>query len=86
MNCSNCSDFKENPQRITSEKIGSRNSSTTIYWTNDLEQVICGCYKGTLDEFEAKVKETHRKNEHGKNYINWINNVRVYIGLTTKTK
>ena len=30
--------------------------------------VIVGCFAGTIDEFERKVKETHGDNEHGKAY------------------
>ena len=40
--------------------IGSRRGYTTIYLTED--RVCCGCFDGTLEEFEAEVKDTHAKN------------------------
>jgi len=54
--------FKENPQRYTSKKIGSRNAQTTIYWIEDNIQIICGCFKGNLLQFELAVEETHKNN------------------------
>ena len=80
-NCSDCSDcsyFKSNPQRITSPKLGSRNSQTTYYWNDENEQIVCGCFKGTLDEFEEKVKKTHGDNHHAKDYLKWIDAVKFY--------
>lgn len=76
--CSECSYFKTNPQRMTSSKIGSRNSQTTYYWTNEHEQIICGCFKGTLDEFEQRVKKIHGDNEHGIAYQKWIDKIKIY--------
>ena len=87
INCSNCSDcsdcsdcsyFKTNPERITSAKIGSRNSQSTYYWTNEHEMIICGCFSGTLQEFENKVKEKHQGNDHEIAYMNWINKIKAY--------
>lgn len=31
--------------------------------------VQCGCFYGTLDEFRAKVKETHKESKMGKEYL-----------------
>ena len=40
----------------------------------DKDIVWCGCFKGTLDEFEAKVNDTHKDNEqYLKEYIGFIN-------------
>jgi hypothetical protein len=79
--CSNCSDFKQNPNRYTGQRIGSRDSQTTTYWSGDKIQVVCGCYKGTLDGFEARVKEVHGDNAHGKNYRQYIAIVRKIIEM-----
>jgi hypothetical protein len=71
--CSDCSDIKTNPQRYTTPKIGSRNSQTAIYWTNkDDVQIICGCWKGNIAEFEARVKKVHVKTEYLKPYLEQI--------------
>jgi len=49
--------------------IGSRNAYTTIYHTDKGVFVQCGCFKGTLDEFITKVKETHSGTKHERDYI-----------------
>ena len=49
--------------------IGSRNGSTTIIHTDKGIFVQCGCFKGSLDEFVAKVKETHKGNKHERDYL-----------------
>ena len=46
---------------ISISRIGSRKDITTF--NADKNIVWCGCYKGTLEEFESKVKETHKDNE-----------------------
>ena len=76
--CSNCSNFETNPQRITSSNIGSRNSQSTYYWTNDKEQIICGCYKGILSEFEERVKKVHSGTKYEKEYLEWIQKIKLY--------
>ena len=60
--CSDCRDYKSNPCRFVSKKIGSRKSNTTIYWLDGNEQVICGCFRGNLNEFENAVNKTHANN------------------------
>jgi hypothetical protein len=79
--CSSCSDFKSNPQRITSHKIGSRESQTTYYWNEEKEQIVCGCFKGTLQEFKDAIKNEHKDNEHSKAYFKWIEAVEGYKSL-----
>jgi hypothetical protein len=76
--CSYCIDFKTNPERITSPILGSRDSQTTFYWNNEKEQIVCGCFKGTLLEFEEKIKETHGDNEFAQGYLKWIDAVKFY--------
>ena len=49
--------------------IGSRCDCTTIYNTDKGIYVKCGCFFGTIDEFVAKVKETHKGNEHERDYL-----------------
>ena len=40
--------------------IGSRQAYTTVYLYQD--KIVCGCFTGTLAQFEAKVQKTHAKN------------------------
>ena len=49
--------------------IGSRNAFTTFFRTKDGRiTVVCGCFSGTIDEFLAKVKQTHGNSKHAKVY------------------
>lgn len=49
--------------------IGSRYGTTTFFRCADGKvRVTCGCFYGDLDEFAAKVQETHGDNKHGKVY------------------
>ena len=49
--------------------IGSRNGCTTIFHTDKGVFVKCGCFRGTLDEFAKKVKDTHGDNKHARDYL-----------------
>ena len=57
--------------------IGSRNAYTTIFHTGKGIFVLCGCFRGTLDEFAAKVKETHAGTKHERDYNALIDFVRI---------
>ena len=49
--------------------IGSRHDTTTFFRTRDNQiMVTCGCFRGTLDEFLKKVKETHGDNKYAQEY------------------
>ena len=74
--CSDCSDFKQNPNRYTGVQIGSRSSQTTTYWVGEMVQVVCGCFRGNITEFENAVTKKHGDNEHGRKYRRYINIVR----------
>ena len=64
--------------------MGSRNSQTTTYWIKDNIQVICGCFRGNLIEFENKVNETHKGNEYHKQYMNYISIVKTIMEMENK--
>ena len=49
--------------------IGSRNGYTTIFHTDKGMFVQCGCFKGSIEEFEEKVKQTHNGNKHERDYL-----------------
>ena len=49
--------------------LGSRDGYTTFFHTDKGIFVQCGCFRGTLEEFTAKVEETHNDNEHARNYL-----------------
>ena len=82
-NCSDCNNYETNPQRYVTPKIGSRKDNTTIYWTDDNVQVVCGCFRGNVDEWEAKIKETHKYNEkHLKDYLEQVENIKKIMELS----
>lgn len=57
--------------------IGSRNGCTIFFHTNKGLFVKCGCFKGTIEEFADKVKETHGGNEHARDYLALVEFVKV---------
>lgn len=55
--------------------LGSRKGMTTYCFEYDT--IWCGCFKGTLEEFEKKVNETHKNNKrYLKEYLGAINYIR----------
>jgi hypothetical protein len=40
-----------------------------VYRTKTGCEVRCGCFNGTLEEFRARVKETHGDNQYAKEYL-----------------
>lgn len=62
--------------------LGSRNDFTTFFKTkgNDIK-VACGCFKGTIDEFVGRVKETHGTSAYGQEYCGIVDFVKNYLNL-----
>ena len=83
--CSDCSGYKTNAQRYITPKVGSRNSQTSIYWTNKEDvQIICGCWRGNIEQFEQRVKEVHGDNEYGKAYMEQIKIFKMLVKQSIK--
>ena len=61
--------LEKNTDIFIAGPLGSRNGYTIFFHTDKGIFVQCGCFRGTLDEFVAKVKETHNDNEHARNYL-----------------
>ena len=60
--------------------IGSRADFTTFMRSKDRKIIVaCGCFRGTIDEFEAKVKETHGDSKHAKAYMAAIELAKIQI-------
>ena len=58
-----------NADYLTIGPIGSRDAFTTFYRRNDgVTMVVCGCFHGTIDEFEKAVSETHGDSPHAVAY------------------
>lgn len=84
--CYKCRDYKSNPQRYVTAKIGSRNDQTTFYYgktERDMEiQVFCGSFRGTIEEFEQAVLKTHADNDkYREQYLKEIAKVKVLFEL-----
>ena len=60
---------REQSDYITISPIESRNGTTTAFRTAKGARIKCGCFYGSISEFEAKVKETHGDNQYAKEYL-----------------
>mgnify|MGYP000016391168 CR=1 FL=1 len=72
LSSANLSSAKTDKRYIQISCIGSRKDITTYCFEDDL--IICGCFKGTLKEFNKKVLESYpdEKSQHHKEYIGAI--------------
>ena len=61
--------LEKNTDIFIAGPLGSRSGYTTFFHTDKGIFVQCGCFRGTLEEFTTKVKETHNDNEHARNYL-----------------
>ena len=58
--------------------IGSSKRMTTYCFEDDI--IWCGCFKGSLADFEKQVKKTHKNNEkYLKEYLGFINYLKTLI-------
>ena len=65
---------------IKIDRIGSRKGCTYFFKTMSEIYVRCGCFFGTIAEFETKVNETHENNEqYRKEYIEAIKYVKAIM-------
>lgn len=68
------------------QSFGSRSGTTTVFREKGGGlRVRCGCFNGTVEEFAAKVEETHGDNDFGKVYKTIIEVIKLRFGLN-KTK
>ena len=65
--------------------LGSYSRNTTFYKTKDGGvSVVCGCFNGTLDEFAAKVKNTHKNSKYAREYLAAVEVVKIHFELEDK--
>ena len=65
-------------------RLGRRHGTTTIYRNKDGGLTVsCGCFLGTLEEFEAKVKETHGDNLFGREYRALIELAKIHFEVNS---
>jgi hypothetical protein len=62
--------------------IGSRNATTTFYRVRGNKiDVLCGCFWGSIDEFEQAVVREHKGTKHKKAYLAAIKLAKMQIEL-----
>lgn len=62
--------------------LGSENRNTTFFKCDDETiKVKCGCFFGTLTEFEQKVKETHGDSKYAKEYLACVEVVKIHFEI-----
>jgi acyl-[acyl carrier protein]--UDP-N-acetylglucosamine O-acyltransferase len=64
---------------VTINNLGSRNAPLSAVKIKDIVHVATGCFSGTIDEFDKRVKEVHGESEHGTAYRNVINYVKLHF-------
>ena len=69
-------DKSNNKWIYRTSEIGSRKDNTIFYWDAEKCMVRCGCFWGTLDEFEKRVKEVHTGTQYEVEYMKEIAKVR----------
>ena len=63
-------------------KIGSRLATTTVYRNKDKGLTIsCGCFLGTLEEFNKKVEQTHGDTKYGREYKALIELIKIHFDI-----
>ena len=63
-------------------KIGSRLGTTTVYRNKDKGLTIsCGCFLGTLEEFNKKVEQTHGDTKYGREYKALIELIKIHFDI-----
>ena len=69
-----------NADYICLKGFGSHNRSTTMFRTKSGNICVsCGCFSGTLQEFESKVKETHGKNKFAREYLALVEVAKIHF-------
>ena len=62
---------------------GSCNRHTHAYLTKDNKvEITCGCFRGSIEEFEKEVEKTHSGTIYEKQYKAIINVIKIKFGLT----
>ena len=69
-----------NADYIYLKGFGSHNRSTTMFREKGGNICVsCGCFSGTLEEFENKVKETHGNNKFAREYLTFVEAAKIHF-------
>ena len=71
-----------NNQHCGFDCFGSQNRHTHAYMTKSGEvEITCGCFIGSIQEFEQKVHETHKGTIYERQYMAMIELIKIKFGL-----
>ena len=70
----------DNADYIYLKGFGSHSRSTTMFREKSGNICVsCGCFSGTLEEFENKVKETHGNNKFAREYLALVEAAKIHF-------
>ena len=73
---------KSNDDYCYFQNFGSQNRTTTFFKEKKNKiKVNCGCFSGSIEEFEKQVKETHGEGKNAKEYLSIIEVVKIKFEL-----
>ena len=79
--------LKSNADHCGFDCFGSSNRHTHAYLTGDnTVEITCGCFRGSIEEFEKKVKNTHTGTVYENQYNAIINVIKIKFGLDETSK
>lgn len=78
-------DIKDDNNHCGFDCFGSCNRHTHAYLTKENKvEVTCGCFRGSIDDFEKKVEETHAGTIYEKQYKAIISVIKIKFGFNEK--
>ena len=64
---------------------GSANRHTHAYLTKDgTVEITCGCFRGSIEQFEKQVERTHGDSKYGREYKAIINVIKIKFGIENR--
>jgi hypothetical protein len=64
------------------QSFGSVGRTTTVFREKENKiRIKCGCFSGTIDEFEKEVIKTHKDGKYAKEYLAIINVIKVKFNI-----
>ena len=75
-------DLNSNNKHCGFDCFGSANRHTHAYLTKENKvEVTCGCFRGSIEEFEKQVEKTHKGTDYEKQYKAIINVIKIKFNI-----
>ncbi len=75
-------DLNSNNKHCGFDCFGSANRHTHAYLTKENKvEVTCGCFRGSIEEFEKRVEKTHKGTDYEKQYKAIINVIKIKFNI-----